>query len=237
MRWSCWVVVSCLSAEAFMSAPARGLRSYELRSQAVEGDYATAISDAKSVLWRAAETKGESSDAVVEALLALEKACRERGRLEASANAEVAAKLDGSWRLVFTTGTIDTQKKKTGRVNYFPVKAVQSFDMATNRIANGIFLGDLAALRFSGDFSFDVPSKKLQFDFDTLAIFGFPIPLNGGASRLGAATGLGSKNNENLVKQGKLPFFNWIDADDRIATARGGGGGLALWKRTDPLPV
>jgi hypothetical protein len=37
----------------------------------------------------------------------------------------------------------------------------------------------------------------------------------------------------NLEKQGKRAFFNWITADDRIATARGGGGGLALWKRVD----
>ena len=26
-------------------------------------------------------------------------------------------------------------------------------------------------------------------------------------------------------------FFNWISADAEIATARGGGGGLALWQR------
>ena len=30
---------------------------------------------------------------------------------------------------------------------------------------------------------------------------------------------------------GKKPFFNWISADENVATARGGGGGLALWKR------
>ena len=29
----------------------------------------------------------------------------------------------------------------------------------------------------------------------------------------------------------RQPFFNWISADEQIATARGGGGGLALWKR------
>ena len=57
----------------------------------------------------------------------------------------------------------------------------------------------------------------------------------GGAAEIGAATGLGSENNVKLAEQGKKPFFNWIDADDEIATARGGGGGLALWKRTDDL--
>ena len=174
MWWLC-VALGVVGSEALVSsaglarARGRGLR-------AVEEDYATSISEAKSVLLSAAESKGESSDAVVGALLSLEKACRERGRADPSANAQVAAKLDGSWRLVFTTGTIDTQKR-TGRVNYFPVKAVQSFDMATNRIANGIFLGDLAALRFFGDFSFDLASKKLQFDFDTLKVFGFSFPL------------------------------------------------------------
>ena len=53
------------------------------------------------------------------------------------------------------------------------------------------------------------------------------------AAEIGAATGLGSENNVKLAEQGKKPFFNWIDCDDVIATARGGGGGLALWTRTD----
>ena len=44
-------------------------------------------------------------------------------------------------------------------------------------------------------------------------------------------------NNTNIrIKHfypilGKKPFFNWISADSNIATARGGGGGLALWQR------
>ena len=50
--------------------------------------------------------------------------------------------------------------------------------------------------------------------------------------KIGAASGLGSKNNKDLiVKQKKKPFFNWISANENIATARGGGGGLALWRR------
>ena len=53
------------------------------------------------------------------------------------------------------------------------------------------------------------------------------------AAEIGAATGLGSENNVKLAEQGKKPFFNWIDCDDVIATARGGGGGLALWTRTE----
>ena len=53
------------------------------------------------------------------------------------------------------------------------------------------------------------------------------------APRRSARDGLGSENNVKLAEQGKKPFFNWIDCDDVIATARGGGGGLALWTRTE----
>ena len=50
-------------------------------------------------------------------------------------------------------------------------------------------------------------------------------------AKIGATTGLGSANNEKLADSGRRAFFDWISADDDIATARGGGGGLALWKR------
>ena len=50
-------------------------------------------------------------------------------------------------------------------------------------------------------------------------------------AKLGASTGLGSANNEKLADMGRRAFFDWISADKDIATARGGGGGLALWKR------
>jgi len=50
-------------------------------------------------------------------------------------------------------------------------------------------------------------------------------------NQIGSATGLGSENNVKLAEQKKKPFFNWVSADEKVATARGGGGGLALWKR------
>ena len=73
----------------------------------------------------------------------------------------------------------------------------------------------------------------LEFDFDQISILGFKINLpKGGAAKIGSSTGLGSENNVEMIKkQGKKPFFNWISADSDIATARGGGGGLALWRR------
>ena len=50
----------------------------------------------------------------------------------------------------------------------------------------------------------------------------------GGAKKLGSGS---SSNNEKLTESGRRAFFDWISADDEIATVRGGGGGLALWKQ------
>lgn len=100
------------------------------------------------------------------------------------------------------------------------------------KISNGIYLGDWNVVQFFGDFDFDLNKRKLEFDFDTIQILGLSIPLQQGqAAQLGAKSGLGSKGNVELAKRDRQAFFNWISADETIATARGGGGGLALWKR------
>ena len=195
------------------------------------------IQDALDVLYLAAETKREDPEKVLDALESLEKLTREKVKAEGEiASSELLQNLKGDWRLVFTTGTKDTQKRLGAKINYFPLKAVQSFDPSTNPFAiqNGIYIGDFALIKFFGDFEFNLKSRKLEFDFDKIAVLGFEINLGKGkAAELGSASGLGSKNNENLIKNNKKPFFNWISADDKIATARGGGGGLALWKRVD----
>ena len=147
------------------------------------------------------------------------------------------AQLDGSWRLVFTTGTIDTQKK-VGKINYFPLRATQTFDTSTQpfTITNGIYIGTFGLLKFFGTFDWLEKQRKVEFDFDSIAVFGFKFDLpKGGAEELGAATGLGAKNNVQRAKSGKKAFFNWISADADIATARGGGGGLALWRRDEEM--
>ena len=148
----------------------------------------------------------------------------------------------------------------------FPLRATQSFDTATMAITNGIYVGDLALLRFYGSFEWLEERRRLEFDFDAIAVLGFKFDLpKGGAEELGAATGLGAKNNVNRAKSGKKAFFNvrlanrrqlasprrgeclsgsafesrlatqWISADADIATARGGGGGLALWRRDEEM--
>jgi hypothetical protein len=212
------------------------------------------LNDCLQTLNRAAETKAEDTSAVYQALVDLEQVSRLVGKLErqgsgSSSGSTVArtalssntmmSQLNGSWRLVFTTGTAQTQKKLSGRINYFPLKAIQSFDTSSKAIANGIYLGDFCVLKFSGSFDFDTTKRRLEFDFDAVRLLdAFTIDLAGGqAARLGAASGLGSESNVvNTEQRKKLPFFNWISADATLATARGGGGGLALWKRVVDEP-
>jgi len=229
------------------------------------------IEDAKQILYRAADTKQEDADVVVDALVTLEKLSRKANKADPTRSEQTLAALAGvsssaaassaaaaasqsnsnsnnsggvSWRLIFTTGTIDTQRKLGGtKINYFPFKATQSFDNTQSPwlIQNGIyapFADDFALLKFEGDFDWTVTAPtgltKVTFDFSRIQLLNglLDIPLKKGeAASLGAKSGLGSDNNIKLTKKGKRPFFNWISADARIATARGGGGGIALWKR------
>jgi len=187
-----------------------------------------------AVLNSAADTKTEDPEAVVTALESLEQLARQKAKADPTFAGDVLTNLNGSWRLIFTTGTRQTQDRIRKTVNYFPVKAVQSFDTSTDPcgIENGIYLGDLALIKFSGPFDFDLVRRKLEFDFTKIAVLGFEIRIKGeDAARIGASTGLGSESNVKNSEKGKRPFFNWISADANIATARGGGGGLALWKR------
>ena len=183
----------------------------------------------------AAKTKEADPDEVCEALLQVEKQMRATAKDDGGALSRATlAALDGAWRLVFTTGTVETQSKLGRKINYFPLRATQTFDTATMAITNGIFIGEFALIKFFGEFEWLEDRRRLEFDFDAIAVLGFKIDLpKGGAEELGAATGLGAKNNVQRAKSGKKAFFNWISADDEIATARGGGGGLALWTRTD----
>ena len=191
------------------------------------------------LLYRAADTKLEDSDAVYEALTLLEKQMRQACQADSSLVTQMQSQLTGSWQLIFTTGTAQTQERQGRRINYFPLKAIQSFNMTMNTIENGIYFFDTnwCVIQFLGLLDFDVKKRRLNFDFDTLQLAnGFvKIPLQQGeAASFGAKTGLGSESNvvnAQKKKKNKSAFFNWISADDRIATARGGGGGLALWKR------
>jgi hypothetical protein len=194
------------------------------------------LEDNLALLRRAADTKQEDSDAVFDALSQLEVQMRQAAKQDASVAIQMLEQLSGDWRLIFTTGTQQTQQR-AGRINYFPLKAIQSFQTKDMTIENGIYLGDWPAVRFSGRMEFDMKKRRLSFTFDKIALFGFlDIQLAAGqAEQMGAKSGLGSESNVANAGKDKKAFFNWISADADIATARGGGGGLALWKRVTPV--
>jgi hypothetical protein len=193
------------------------------------------ISSNLETLHRASDTRDVDSDAVCVALADLEKQMRQKAKLDPGVAGDMKRMLNGDWRLVFTTGTGETQKKY-GKINYFPLKAVQSFrtiDCDPMTIDNGIYVGTFPLIRFSGTMEFDLKKQRLEFEFDRVLVLSFfDIKLGKGeAAALGSKSGLGSDSNVNNAKKGRNAFFNWISAGETIATARGAGGGLALWKR------
>ena len=149
--------------------------------------YDEQINQTKAFLLLAATTKQENSDKVVDNLLSLEKLMRAKAKLDdGESSRETLKNLNGAWRLIFTTGTIDTQKKY-GKVNYFPIKAAQCFDTSTMTLTNGIFLGDFAVLKFFGSFEWKEKARKLEFDFDAIAVAGIKFNLpKGGAAKIGS---------------------------------------------------
>ena len=183
--------------------------------------YEKDIQEAKSILLKAAnrEIDVSQSDIVVNSLQDLEKLMRKQNKADNGKTAETTFEnLNGCWQLIFTTGTVKTQEKIGGRVNYFPVKAVQTFDTTTMKITNGIYIKDYAFLQFFGLFEYNKNLRKVIFDFNQIALFGLKFNLpTGGAGEIGAKTGLGT--NAQTDKEGS--FFNWISADSEIATARG----------------
>ena len=225
---------------AFTTAPlppSRRAGASSVLPATTAGDVQEAIQADLSVLYRAAETKKEDSETVYEALADLEKRMRQAAKEDDNVAKDMLKNLNGDWRLVFTTGTKNTQEKY-GKINYFPLKAVQSFRTQTDPmlIENGIYIGDFSLVKFAGTMEFDLKKRRLEFDFGKVGLFNgfFDITLKQGeAAQLGAKSGLGSESNTVNAERGNKAFFNWISADEKVATARGGGGGLALWKRVE----
>lgn len=212
------------------------LQPISATATAADSDVDAEIAAAKTLLVRAAETKLEDPDTVLDALECLELNAKRKFKSDSAAfSKDILDNITGEWRLIFTTGTKERQEKAGGRVNYFPIKAIQTFDATVEPkvIENGIYAWDFPLVRFSGDFDFNERKRKIEFDFDLIELLGL-IKIKLGrkeVAKIGATTGLGSKGNEKLAESGRRAFFDWISADDDIATARGGGGGLALWKR------
>ena len=116
-------------------------------------DYDEQIQSCTQILNKTVKTQAEDPEVVLQALETLEKVMRSKRKTDTSFTVakDVLENLNGSWRLVFTTGTKQTQDRFETKINYFPIKAVQSFDTSGGepfKIENGIYAGDFALLKF-----------------------------------------------------------------------------------------
>jgi hypothetical protein len=153
--------------------------------------------------------------------------------------------LTGQWRLIYTTGTkkVAANVNRTGGGSYFPIPAVQSFDLNSGRIRNGIYLGPIKFF-FDGPFIWREKLNMLEFTFTRVSLaLGTLGPwskdIDDGkwkavkASEQSASSGQGKieKSDVKVSKPGANPFFKFVYTDDKCIAARGRGGGLALWAR------
>lgn len=110
------------------------IESFSTPTKAKPGtEFDEPIAKALAILYNAAETKAEESDEVYNALVELERLQRSKRKVEVEASNDYSTaermlqNLNGEWRLIFTTGTKETQNKLGGgRINYFPIKVCNS---------------------------------------------------------------------------------------------------------------
>jgi len=193
--------------------------------------------DAVATLHAAAADRGADVDDLYASISAMEKAKKGDRRV----NGE---ELNGKWRLVYTSGT----KKVAANLNragfggsYFPLPAVQSFDVAAGRIRNGIYLGPVKFF-FDGPFVWREKLSMLEFTFTRVSLGLGPLgpwsfDIDDGkwdavkAAEQSASEGQGKVEKGKASKPGANPFFKFVYTDDKCIAARGRGGGLAMWAR------
>lgn len=150
------------------------------------------------------------------------------------------ADLIGTWDLRFITGTQKTRKRAgiiLGEGKYIPqlikiqiVYQAEQPESNLGKIINSVTLAFIQ-LSLSGSIKF-IPQKNiLAFDFTYLKISVWGINLYQGYFQAGL-----SREIEFPGKKLKdQAFFTYFLIKDNFIAARGKGGGLALWRRTQPL--
>lgn len=192
-----------------------------------------------SILTRAANpTPAEhppGGQAVTAALLDAEKESKQPHQCLSPAS------LLGTWQLRFIAPQKPAYKngQRTSGGFYIPgiARATISFqpdaDPCTGlKIQNQLQVGPLR-LRFSGPAKLMAKKNLLAFDFIHLQCLIGPwtllsLPVRGGSSKY---------STFETAPIGKLPFFAFFAATDTYIAARGRGGGLALWARTNNNPA
>jgi len=193
--------------------------------------------DAVATLHAAAADRSAYVDDIYASIVALEKAKKADRRVSGD-------ELNGKWRLVYTSGT----KKVAANLNragfggsYFPVRAVQSFDVGAGRIRNGIYLGPLKFF-FDGPFVWRERLSMLEFTFTKVSLAVGPFgpvsfDIDDGKwdavkmAEQSASDGQGKVEKGNASKPGANPFFKFVHTDEKCIAARGRVGRLALWSK------
>lgn len=215
--------LSCSPSVRWIGAPLCPLSLLRPQQQDSRGQWWTTMragtkeEAALDTLAASALTRETPAEEVFEAIRTLEKA---KNRLGESGFEPL---LTGDWRLIYTTGTKKTEDD-IGRVNYVPITAVQRFDMEKRFIRNGVYLGPIS-IEFEGALRWIEERRRLEFDFEDLKFCGISVPL---PDWLRSQAGMKS---ETPYK--KQPAFEFVAVDERVAAARGAGGGVALWLRNE----
>lgn len=175
--------------------------------------------------------KPPESKAVVEALIAAEKAAKQT-KIDYS-----FSQLTGNWRLGFITGTKKTRKRagvvlgagrflsKLVKIQLSYSKSEDSLDKGS--VDNSVQFG-LLKIVLTGPVQFWSKKKNiLAFDFIRMQLSLSGLNLYQGYIRNG------KDREESFDKQTlkEQAFFTYFLVEDNYIAARGKGGGLALWTR------
>ncbi|NEO99596.1 MAG: hypothetical protein F6K58_13140 [Symploca sp. SIO2E9] len=178
-----------------------------------------------------------SPNSVVEVLLQAEKNTK-KSQIRYSFE-----QLLGCWRLYFVTGTKKTRNKAgilLGAGRYLPklltikisysktLLGVPPEKIEAGMVENSVDLGVLK-LVLTGPVQFLAQKNILAFDFTRMQVQLFGFKLYNGFIRGGSE----SEQNFYQIGVSKQAFFSYFLVREEIIAARGRGGGLALWVKSE----
>ncbi|MGA7935065.1 MAG: hypothetical protein WCA35_16075 [Kovacikia sp.] len=198
-------------------------------------DYGSTLT-AAAIAFRRKLGDQPSPKAVLSALVQAEKAAKQQRLTYAFES------LWGQWQLCFTANRKAHERHgiMEGSGWYVPrlASAQISFSNApdsdrpgSGEIANQLKLGSLL-LRFTGPCQFLGKKNLLSFDFTQIQICLLKRTVYQREIR-GGNTQKQAFQTYQTPSRGKLPFFAFFLITEELIAARGRGGGLALWIRTE----
>lgn len=167
---------------------------------------------------------------LVTALLDLEKQARQ------DKVSHQFSDLVGTWRLCFITGTKKARNRAgivlgAGRYLFAPIKIEIRFQTTSTEqgtVDNVVQVG-LVKITVSGPAKFQPKKNLLAFDFTHIQLQVLGIPIYKGYIRGGKA----SEEKFYETSIAKQAFFAFFVIQPELIAARGRGGGLALWVKSD----